>query len=194
MMTLTLIMTFSLLPDAFNAVIQAAGDLHQPALLVSLSERSLIHLHRNQIHTPTNSISFFLARSAVSINRKWWDTSWPLRSRQHSRQWRQLSPELHSCPPGQRSQRRGRSSPQSPGTSGRHSAQWATQKNMRTLRKNSSCNIQVMCSLNAGTMWPVNTKTHLLVTLFTSCVCSWPVRRSTNERFSLLRLFNLNNI
>lgn len=40
-----------MLPDALHAVIQTTGDFHQPALLVSLSERSLVHLHTNQIHT-----------------------------------------------------------------------------------------------------------------------------------------------
>lgn len=40
----------SLLPDAFNALLHAAGHLHQPALLMSLSERSLIHLHSHHIH------------------------------------------------------------------------------------------------------------------------------------------------
>lgn len=49
---------FSLLPDAFNAVIQAAGDLHQPALLISLSKRSLVHLHGNQIHSHTDTRHF----------------------------------------------------------------------------------------------------------------------------------------
>lgn len=40
----------SVLPDAFDALLQAAGHLHQPALLVSLSERSLVHLHGHRIH------------------------------------------------------------------------------------------------------------------------------------------------
>lgn len=53
---------FSLLPNAFNAVVHAAGDLHQPALLMSLPERSLIHLQRNRHY------SFSPASSASGIN------------------------------------------------------------------------------------------------------------------------------
>lgn len=51
---------FSLLPNAFNAVVHAAGDLHQPALLMPLSERSLIHLQRNPICTMTDTIPSIL--------------------------------------------------------------------------------------------------------------------------------------
>lgn len=36
-----------MLPDACDAALHIAGDLHHPALLVSLSERSLVDLHRN---------------------------------------------------------------------------------------------------------------------------------------------------
>lgn len=36
-----------MLPDACDAVLYVAGDLHHPALLVSLSERSLVNLRRN---------------------------------------------------------------------------------------------------------------------------------------------------
>ena len=54
------------LPDALNAVLHAAGDLHQPALLMSFSKRSLIHLHtKTDSMTLTHRTSLTLAQQSV---------------------------------------------------------------------------------------------------------------------------------
>lgn len=54
------ILVASVLPDAFDALLHAAGHLHQPALLVSLPERSLVHLHSSPspLETETVPISY----------------------------------------------------------------------------------------------------------------------------------------
>lgn len=49
-----------MLPDAGDAVLHVAGDLHHPALLVSLSERSLVDLHTSWAHSYAAELPPFL--------------------------------------------------------------------------------------------------------------------------------------
>lgn len=57
-----------MLPDASDAVLHVAGDLHHPALLMSLSERSLVDLRRNShIQTLQNFLHSCLLSSELEV-------------------------------------------------------------------------------------------------------------------------------
>ena len=122
-------------------------------LVTSISQPCSCRFLRGASSTWWRHSKSFLPSGLISSEHSWetkMDVCWPPRSRQCSRRWQQLWPELRSSRPGQSSRRHGPPSHRSPDTSGQRSATSAAHKNTRRPVRGSNHIGQVMEATNVG--------------------------------------------